>query len=60
MRGWLFQYRIKCLHELPVEDQEQLAGAAAFIVSTSGEIKSRSRCGEITGHDDVKYAAGHN
>ena len=40
--GWLFQYRIKCRRELPSEQQEQFAGAAAFIVSMHGEISGLS------------------
>jgi hypothetical protein len=40
--GWLFQYRIKCLRDLPPEQQEHFAGAAAFVVHKNGQISQLS------------------
>jgi hypothetical protein len=39
---WLFAYRIECLKRIPLEEQEQFAGAGGFIVSANGRIRDLS------------------
>lgn len=39
---WLFEYRIECLKDIPLEEQEQFAGAGGFIVSPQGQVRDLS------------------
>ena len=36
---WLFSYQIECLKNIPIEKQQQFAGAAGFIVSSTGQVR---------------------
>lgn len=36
---WLFEYEIDCATNIPVENQEQFAGAGGFLVSAGGSIR---------------------
>ena len=40
--GWLFSYRIRCLKDIPSQDQEKFAGAPGFLVSREGGIRDLS------------------
>jgi hypothetical protein len=40
--GWLFEYQIRCRRDIPPEDWERFAGAAGFVVSTTGQIRDLS------------------
>jgi hypothetical protein len=40
--GWLFSYRIRCLKDVPPQDQEKFAGAAGFLISRNGMAQDLS------------------
>ena len=39
---WLFAYRIRCLKDIPPQEQEQFAGAGGFVVSAKGQVRELS------------------
>ncbi|HSC94290.1 MAG TPA: hypothetical protein VLC73_04935 [Burkholderiales bacterium] len=40
--GWLFSYRIRCLKDIPPQEQEKFAGAAGFLISPAGTVQDLS------------------
>jgi hypothetical protein len=40
--GWLFSYRIRCLKDIPPQEQEKFAGAPGFLVSRDGATRELS------------------
>ena len=36
---WLFAYRIECLKDIPLAEQERFAGAGGFVVSAQGQVR---------------------
>jgi hypothetical protein len=40
--GWLFSYRIRCLKDIPPQEQEKFAGAAGFLISRDGKVRDLS------------------
>lgn len=40
--GWLFSFRIRCIKDIPPQEQEKFAGAAGFLISRDGAARDLS------------------